>query len=93
MKEVAQSLDAVKKLDKDELQALWNCYYKNGKFLAQALWYAISYEQEGIAIEQKHNSHLKKYSRNPDMCITKAYPHKYHLKADSHIEKTYKGKQ
>ena len=72
-----QSLGALKKLDKEELQALW---------------YAISYEQEGITIEQRHSTRLRKYARHPDMYIAKAYTHKYHLKAGSLIEKRYKGK-
>ncbi|NCB49894.1 MAG: DUF2924 domain-containing protein [Alphaproteobacteria bacterium] len=92
-KKLPKSLDEVKRMNKEELQELWNCYFSSGVPLAKPLWYKIMCDKTGLAIEQRHITRLNVYAKNPDECVAKSYKHKYHLKPGSQIEKTFKGKQ
>ena len=92
-KTLPKSLDAIKRMSAEDLQELWGCYFFGGIPLAKPLWYKIMCEEAGIIVEQKHITRLNVYAKDPDVCIAKAYKHKYHLKPGSQIEKSFKGKQ
>ncbi|MFV0626068.1 MAG: DUF2924 domain-containing protein [Alphaproteobacteria bacterium] len=88
-----KSLDEIKRMSKEELKELWDCYFIGGIPLAKPLWYKIMCDETGLAIEQRHITRLNTYAKDPNGHIAKAYKHKYHLKSGSQIEKMFKGKQ
>jgi hypothetical protein len=96
--ELPQSLEEVRSLDDEKLQALWMRYHKEpskmrGQSMHRMLWYDIQCEVHNVRIEQKNITRLNRYSTDPDRHIEKSYKTKYHLRTGMMIIKSFKDRE
>lgn len=87
-----KTLEELQKMSFEAKSAIWARYVPHPfKRQNRALWYYIQCENQGLKIEPKHLTKIRKYMNNPDACAGRVYRNKYNLCPGAIIAKTFRG--
>lgn len=97
MSDLPKTLKELKELPTDRIQALWDWLFSEHRYsrkpIIKALWYRIQCKSSNLYIEDRHQTKLNRYAKDPENYIKKAIKYKISLKAGTQIKRSYKGKE
>lgn len=86
-----KTMDELKRMNHDAQSSIWMRYSPHTyKRQIRALWYYIACENMNLKIETRHMQKIRKYIKNPDDCMIRAYKNKYNLTPGTELVRTFR---